>query len=130
MLKRDRYRWSRPIQRDFYANCKTVRSLDDVPSHPSNTIYVVNRGGKDRWAVVSCPCGCQSRIEVNLMRSHRPSWRMRRHKDGKVSFFPSLWVSDDRCGSHFWIIKSSVLWADPFPRMGPSGGGEQHSWDA
>ena len=45
------------------------------------------------------------------MRTHWPSWRLRKHKNGTVSLFPSLWVSDVGCGSHFWVIKNSVLWS-------------------
>ena len=68
--------------------------MDDVPEDLSKDIFVVNRDGTDRWAVLACPCGCKDRLDVNLMSSRRPFWRLRYHR-GAVSLLPSLSVSED-----------------------------------
>lgn len=112
MASPPRKRAAKRVQKNFYGDVKTVGALEDVPPNPRRNIYIVKRGGKARWVVLSCPCGCGSRIEANLMRSHWPSWRLRTHRDGTISLYPSLWVSQDRCGSHFWTIKNNVQWAE------------------
>jgi hypothetical protein len=114
MVKPRSKKTQRRVQKNFYADVKTAKALEDVPSNPGRTIYIVKRGGKARGVVLACPCGCGSRLEANLMRSHWPSWRLRTHRNGTISLFPSLWVSADRCGSHFWTLKNNVRWAESF----------------
>jgi hypothetical protein len=94
-----------------YERVIALESLDDVPRELGKDLYIVRRGQKDRWLVVACPCGCGDKIEANLMRTHYPHWRLKRHNDSTVSLRPSLWVSEERCGSHFWLIRSRVVWA-------------------
>ena len=84
--------------------------MDDVPSALGKTLYIVERGGTPRWAVLECPCGCGDRIDVNLSTNLRPHWRLRRDA-GTVSLFPSLWRPPETCGSHFWIRRSRIEWA-------------------
>jgi hypothetical protein len=93
----------------YYHDVVTVASRGDVPSQLGRTIYVVRRFNSDRWLILACPCGCGGRIEVNLMKNYYPHWRLRRHKDS-VSLWPSLWVSNQRCGSHFRLVDNRVLW--------------------
>lgn len=92
-----------------YSRVVTVESVTDVPDEVGNDIFVVERGGSLRWALLMCPCGCGDRLSVNLMRTASPYWRLLL-KNGKASLDPSLWVSPDRCGSHFWLIDSGVFW--------------------
>lgn len=95
----------------YYRKVFVVPSMDDVPANLSKNIFLVNRGGVNRWVVLACPCGCGERLDVNLMSNRRPYWRLRHHR-GAVSLLPSLWVPKDRCGSHFWLIRNRVLWAE------------------
>lgn len=99
----------------YYDNIITVASREAVPRQLERKIFVVRRNRSDRWLIMTCPCGCGDRIEVNLMRSHTPHWKLRRHKDS-VSLWPSLWVSDDRCGSHFRLVSNRVLWVGRKPQ--------------
>lgn len=88
----------------------SIEGMVDLPSSiRAGVIYLVGASTKPKWAILGCPCGCGERIDVNLMRSRRPFWRARITHDG-LTLSPSLWVSDDRCGSHFWIVDSRVLW--------------------
>jgi len=90
---------------------KVVRldSMSDIPDDLGNLLLIVGCPNP-KWVVLECPCGCKSRIDVNLMRTRSPRWRLRVHLDRTVSLFPSLWVPLSQCGSHFWILKSRVRW--------------------
>lgn len=76
----------------------------------ANELIIVGSEDNPKWAVLQCPCGCGEQIDVNLMRSRRPFWRLYRTTEG-VTLWPSLWVPAWKCGSHFWIVDSTVLWA-------------------
>ena len=94
-----------------------VEAMIDLPSSlNAEAIYLVGRSAKAKWAVLLCPCGCGDRIDVNLMRSRTPFWRVKITRDG-LTLSPSLWVAEDRCGSHFWIIDSRVLWTSVLARQ-------------
>lgn len=82
--------------------------MSDVPKQPGATIFVVGTEN-NKWVVLECPCGCRDRIDVNLMATRSPYWRLTL-KDGKATLYPSLWRPDTSCGSHFWIRNSSVKW--------------------
>lgn len=92
-----------------YAGVRSISSRDELPANLGSEIFLVERSGKPLWAVLSCPCKCGDRIDVNLMRSRRPYWRLRKYK-GTVSLYPSLWVSSDKCGSHFFLVRNTVRW--------------------
>lgn len=93
-----------------YSSVITVASMDDVPKRLGRTVYLIERGGKLRWAVLMCPCRCGKRIEVNLMGSRWPRWRVRRHSNRSITLMPSLWLSAEDCGSHFWVYRNRVIW--------------------
>jgi hypothetical protein len=93
-----------------YRSVITVDSMDEVPAKLGGTVYLVERGGTQRWAVLMCPCQCGKRIEVNLMRSRWPRWRARRHADQTITLMPSLWMPTNECGSHFWLYRNGVVW--------------------
>lgn len=84
-------------------------SMSGLPANLEGKIILVGAVGAFKWAVFQCPCGCGERIDVNLMRSHRPSWHLRLTRD-KVTLYPSIWVPSERCGSHFWIVRNQVRW--------------------
>jgi hypothetical protein len=105
-----RLKMQRPLRPErYYDDAVTVDSRDHVPPELGQKIFVVKRNGRNRWVILACPCGCSQRIEVNLMRSIYPHWRLRRH-NGTISLWPSLWVSAESCGSHFVLIDNRVLW--------------------
>lgn len=84
-----------------------VASRSDVPDKLGNALYIV--GDPAKWAVLKCPCGCGDTIDVNLMMSRKPVWRLT-FTDGKPSFHPSLWVPKAKCGAHFWIKSGKIIW--------------------
>jgi hypothetical protein len=85
-----------------------VESMSELPKKLKGDLYIVG-GTKPKWAVLACPCKCGDRIDVNLMERHHPSWRLQTDR-GKVTLHPSLWMPEDKCGSHFWIKRNTVEW--------------------
>ena len=107
-------RWFRKERAAFsYAGVRTVESMTDIPSQLDWYIFVVRRNGSPRWAVLMCPCGCGDRLSVNLMGNADPHWELSMRR-GKASLLPSLWVSKEKCGSHFWLRDNGVFWCPTF----------------
>lgn len=85
-----------------------MESMSDLPDKLGWEVFIVGRSGSPKWAVLMCPCQCGERLNVNLLSSADPHWRLSM-KWGKASLWPSLWVSPDKCGSHFWMTDNKVL---------------------
>jgi hypothetical protein len=101
--------WLQLRRRSKYAEVRRVASMDEVPDVLSSAIYLVVRGGSPRWAVMSCPCRCGARIEVNLMRSQHPYWQISEEAN-TITLRPSLWRSNGTCMSHFFVERNNVRW--------------------
>jgi hypothetical protein len=109
-LLRKLQHWLRGEQpASVYSAIRIVESMGDVPEHLGQDIYVVTRSGSHRWLLLMCPCGCGDRLSVNLMQTVSPHWRLTL-KRGKASLSPSLWVTHEKCGSHFWLLNNGVYW--------------------
>lgn len=95
---------------DFtYNTVKIVESRSEVPDLPGNTLFLVRRGGIDKWLILECPGGHKRLIEVNLMKSVKPSWRISfSNFKKKISVYPSIAVMDNPCDCHFWIKENVV----------------------
>lgn len=92
-----------------YKTVVLVSSTSEIPEGDlERKIYLVSRGGKNRWLVLDCPRGHGKRIEVNLMQSSSPVWELTQ-KHGKVSLYPSVAVANDKCDCHFWL-KNNVAY--------------------
>jgi proteasome lid subunit RPN8/RPN11 len=96
--------------RPFYRHHRFVGDLPSASPTKAHEIVFVEDGGKLKWAALLCPCGCGEIIAVNLMRSHYPTWQVRFERDDSVSFQPSLWITEERCGSHFIIHRGQIEW--------------------
>ena len=86
-----------------------VPSMKDLPQIESKSLYVVGRHRQYKWAILACPCGCSERVDICLMPSASPRWEISMIR-GKATLHPSIWIPGDRCGSHFWIRNSRVIW--------------------
>ena len=84
-----------------------VESLPDRLD--SRKLYLVGDDECEWTAVMSCPCGCSSVIQLSLARDSRPSWRVYRHRDGTISLLPSVWRTVG-CRSHFILYNGRILW--------------------
>jgi len=104
-------RWVRKQRPSFtYAKVRIVESMSDVPAEVGWEIFVVRRNSVPLWTVLQCPCRCGERLNVNLMRTAKPHWVLSLKRE-KASLSPSLWVTTNKCGSHFWLVDHGVFWA-------------------
>jgi len=95
--------WHKESKPFTYKDLMVVNSTTDVPlNFLSKTIYLVYRDGKNRWIIFDCPGGHKKRIEINLMESKRPYWKIN-VINKKVSLYPSVAVFDKSCNCHFWL---------------------------
>jgi hypothetical protein len=101
--------WANIAQRPDDLRVQVIPSMRELPLALSNHLYIVGKSRRYKWAILSCPCGCGDRIDVCLMPSAMPRWNLSL-RNGRASLSPSIWVPNDRCGSHFWIRKSRVVW--------------------
>jgi hypothetical protein len=91
------------------AQLKTIY-LSEVPDNLlDSTIYIVGEKGYYWFAVMLCPCGCKKKIHLNLLQTSSPNWNILRHRDGTISFSPSI-VNKTGCRSHFFIRQSKIVW--------------------
>ena len=101
--------WKRAKPDRRYAHTIFLDSRHEMPDNPqADTLYVVGARKAPKWLIFDCPCDCGHRLEVNLMRARKPSWRLSVSVGKKLSVFPSLWVVGDMCDSHFWLKNNTV----------------------
>ena len=100
--------WRRLRRRHEISGIVHVGSRSELPAKLGRSLYVVG-GDTPKWAVLQCPCGCRDTIDVNLMRSRSPVWKIS-IKDGRPTFHPSLWVPKEKCGAHFWVRDGKIIW--------------------
>lgn len=84
-----------------------VEEMPELAKH--NVLYVYSSNGHQWGTAFSCPCGCESLIELNLLPEGNPTWKVTRHWDSSVSLHPSVWRQVG-CKSHFWIKHGIVIW--------------------
>lgn len=88
-------------------------SIKHTSEEPENlrgkTLYIIGESSFYIYAVMLCPCGCNSKIHLNLVPGKRPLWHFESTK-GKPSLSPSIWRQVG-CKSHFFIRNGEVVWA-------------------
>lgn len=91
-----------------YTNVIILESFLDVPEDTGEEIFIVKSGRYYKWVIFKCPDRCGKRIEVNLMKTRYPNWKLQLTRN-KVSLSPSVEVED--CGAHFWLYQNQIEWA-------------------
>lgn len=86
------------------------RSAAEQAAQESQVLAVVQSGGKEKWALLRCPCGCSGDLALNLMRSHRPVWELSLDSAGRASLRPSVHATT--CGAHFWLRNGMIIWCE------------------
>lgn len=88
----------------------TIEFVEDVPLQFTNkTIYIVGLE-KDPWLIsFKCPCGCNSIINLNLLKEAKPRWKFSFRTKKKINISPSVNRLLD-CKSHFFIRNSKIDW--------------------
>ena len=84
--------------------------VEDLPDKMQRSrVYVAGEGEHVWAAAMLCPCGCDDRIELNLLPQVRPRWEIQEHDDGTVSLHPSVWRQKG-CKSHFVLNHGRIRW--------------------
>lgn len=95
--------WGTPVP------LKTIH-LDELPDElESDAVYLIGENGFLWSAVLLCPCGCGSMIQLNLLSDSEPCWRVEDPFDSTVLISPSVW-SRKGCGSHYFIKRGKIKW--------------------
>src|ERR1700744_2789777 len=77
--------------------------VDDVPEAlKKHTVYLVGDDDYLWSAVMACPCGCGKRLEMNLLPTAKPVWKLTEGKSGEISLHPSIWLKTG-CEAHFFL---------------------------
>lgn len=99
--------WLKSIFTVFRFNPLTsyrFQEVDELPKRlKERQIYVEG----DWTAAFLCPCGCNDKIELNLINDTYPCWQIVDNKIATIS--PSI-NKKDGCRSHFFIRKGEVVW--------------------
>ncbi len=103
--------------------------VDRLPTlFADKKLYLIGDDECEWGAAMSCPCGCRSIIQLSLAPDSRPSWRVRRHRDGTVSLLPSVWRTVG-CRSHFVLYKGRIFWCRNMPVFPDDLARPQHTHD-
>lgn len=84
--------------------------VEEIPLiEKNNIIYIVGVENQPWLLAFKCPCGCQSLIQLNLLKESYPCWNFRIYKKNKISIAPSIRRTIG-CRSHFIVNKSKIDW--------------------
>ncbi|MDR3714772.1 MAG: DUF6527 family protein [Puia sp.] len=107
--RKDNGKGAKKPSQPFYQSPHFVESFVDVPDRfEKNELYIVERNRKRKWLMLMCPNDCGRRLELNLMDSKMPCWKVV-VRQKKVTVYPSIVA--ERCGAHFWIERSEIIWS-------------------
>ena len=86
------------------------RAIARKAAEANGVIAIVASGSVQKWAQMSCPCGCGEILMLNLMHSHDPRWDVISNDDGTHSLSPS--IDSTSCGAHFLIRRDRLIWCE------------------
>jgi hypothetical protein len=96
--------------RGFFSSKYKLRLVEDEPETiKPKTIYVIGDEEFQAIAVMLCPCGCNSKIHLNLLPSNKPTWSVSTKK-GSPTLKPSVWRKIG-CESRFFLREGRIIWA-------------------
>ncbi|MGJ5814466.1 DUF6527 family protein [Paludibaculum fermentans] len=58
---------------------------------------------------MNCPCRCKRRIDVSLSGTEEPHWTVELD-GGSITLWPSIWLRQDSCQSHFFVRGGKIIW--------------------
>ncbi len=111
------------VPQDFGACCPLYTAIrvaddDDIPNTlPRGLVFIVGTKGQEWLAVMTCPCGCDARLHLNLLKAQKPSWSWLIDTDKTVTLCPSV----NRlagCKSHFFLTEGRVQWCGKSDTVG------------
>ncbi|WP_460970886.1 DUF6527 family protein [Spirosoma migulaei] len=84
-----------------------VRDFPDI--WKARTVYLLGKPDQEWLAGMICPCGCGQPIELLLLETEWPRWKLTRHEDNSLTLKPSIWRTAG-CKSHFFLRKGNIEW--------------------
>jgi len=111
MIERLKTWWKKHRRRYKITRVLVVNSMTAIPERIGTDLYLVRKGDFCKRVVLNCPCGCKRRIDLNMVRTHKPSWTAKLEK-GTISLNPSIWLPEDPCQSHFFIKYNTIEWVN------------------
>jgi hypothetical protein len=90
----------------LYRSCH-VRDAPDALD--PGKIYIVGADGYDWSALMRCPGRCGKTLEMNLLPTAEPVWKITEHQDGTASLHPSVWLKTG-CRCHFVLRQGHIRW--------------------
>ena len=83
---------------------------DTPPEKLHRKHLILARDDGEDWSVAfRCPCGCNQRIELMLIKEVKPNWSISVNKRNLPTLSPSVWLKTG-CKSHFWVREGKVYW--------------------
>ncbi len=74
-----------------------------------NYLYLIGENEHIWFATLLCPCGCETSVQLSLLPSSKPHWKVIEHKNGTVTLLPSVWRKD-ACRSHYFVRRGLIEW--------------------
>ena len=103
-------RLSRRLRRKRSKFSLVWHSGDTPPDRLKRGQLVVAHEDGELWvAAMRCPCGCGERIELVLLPTVKPSWKLRWNSPKSPTLFPSIHRTTG-CKSHFWLRRGRIQW--------------------
>jgi len=93
----------------FQPRHKTEYRKDLPEILTDKTIYLIGEPESPWLIAFKCPCGCNSTIQLNLLKDAKPRWRFSKNSKNRITISPSVWRTKG-CKSHFFIRKSKIDW--------------------
>jgi hypothetical protein len=86
------------------------RHVGDAPDVlEPGIVYIVGADDCDWSALMQCPGRCGKMLEMNLLPTATPVWKITEHKDGTASLHPSIWLKTG-CRCHFVLRQGNIRW--------------------
>ena len=92
--------------------CRSVQVIDGdgLPSRlPPRDLLLLSDDGEPWSVAMMCPCGCDRRVELPLLREVSPRWSLQIDKLDRPTLCPSIWLRDG-CRSHYFVRSGKVIW--------------------
>lgn len=100
--------WLQATLRRGAPSYKAAVSDDPPDAVAAGTLHLVGERG-DYWlAMMKCPCGCGSDIQLAMSANSRPRWAYSGPL-GEPTLAPSVWL-ESGCKCHFVLRRGKVLW--------------------
>lgn len=101
-------RWVSTVRGTTAYRTEYVSELpDDIRPH---RLYAI--GTSSPWSVAMlCPCGCQTVIQLSLLKQDKPRWKLTTNRKKAPTLSPSVHRTSGCC-AHFFLREGKVVWCE------------------